>query len=162
MKRSPTLTVLAALLSLAAITAASAQNLPASMAYSSSALVRGTSTDAGQKLLIAGNSLGLESHAGFDLSIIPSTPGSAVRNSRIPSTAKSAPAPAVPTGERAALADSTTSTGHSKLGRSVALLGVLTIAYLASRKRSNPRMHGDISELRNFPKKRLAHREARA
>jgi hypothetical protein len=41
-------------------------------------------------------------------------------------------------------------------------MGVLAIAYLATRKRPNPRMQADISELRNFPKKRLAHHQAHA
>jgi hypothetical protein len=46
----------------------------------------------------------------------------------------------------------------SKLRRSGVLLGILAIAYLATRKRRNPQLETDASEPRDFPKKRLAHR----
>ena len=122
------------------------------MAYSSSALILGAPAETGQKLLIAGNNLAQEQRSAFDLSRIPAAPDSVVRNARTASSALVAEGNTV-----AELSDST-----SKVHRSALLLGVLAIAYLATRKRENPRMKSDISELRNFPKKRLARNEAHA
>lgn len=143
------------LFGLAISPAAFAQSLPASMAFSSSVLVRHAPAETGQKLLIAGNSLIQDDYSAFDLSEIPAAPDSVVRDSKIPSTT-------VVADGNADFANAGSSASSSKLRRAAALLGVLAVAYLATRKRPNARMKADISELRNFPKKRLAHHEAHA
>ena len=140
--------ILLLLFGLAGSPAALAQSLPASMAYSSSILVRQAPADASQKLLIADNSLIQEHYSAFDLSDIPAAPDFVVRDSRISSSETK------PEEDFANTSLSTT----SKLRRSAALLGVLAIAYLATRRRPT----ADISEMRNFPKKRLAQHEAHA
>ena len=155
MKLLPASPILLLLFGLAIIPAAFAQSLPASMAYSSSILVRNAPAETSQKLLIAGNSLTQEHRSAFDLSEIPAAPDSVVRDSKASSNSAKAD-------ENAGVASVASETSTSKLQRSMALLGVLAIAYLATRKRPNPRMKADISELRNFPKKRLAHHEAHA
>jgi hypothetical protein len=151
MKRLPAFLILLLLFGPAFVPAVFGQSLPASMAYSSSMLVHDTSVGTGQKLLITGNSLDLDQRSSLDLSAIPAAPDSVVRNPNLPSATAEAD-------ENTDDANNST----SKLSRSAALLGVLAIAYLATRKRPNPRMQADISELRNFPKKRLAHHGAHA
>lgn len=151
MKRLPATITLLLLFGLAIIPAVFAQSLPASMAYSSSALVRITPAETGQKLLIAGNSLTQDHRPAYDLSKIPDAPDSVARNSKVSSTP-------VMADENAHAANGSV----SKTRGFAVLLGVLAIAYLATRKRENPRMKSDISELRNFPKKRLARNEAHA
>jgi len=133
----------------AAMPAAYAQNLPASMAYSSPILALNMPVDGSQKLLVAGNSLAQDHRTGYDLSEIPSAPESVVRQPRVPATASKTDA-----------AKGSAST--SKLRSSGVLLGVLAIAYLATRKRRHPQLEADVSESRDLPKKRLAHQEARA
>jgi hypothetical protein len=152
MKRLSATLILLLLFGLAIIPAVMGQSLPASMAYSSSALILDAPAETGQKLLIAGNNLAHEQRSVFDLSRIPAAPDSVVRNSKIASSTMTIDGNTV-----AELGAST-----SKVRRSALLLGVLAIAYLATRKRENPRMKSDISELRNFPKKRLARKEAHA
>ena len=155
MKRLPSSLILLLLFGMTVVPAAFGQSLPASMAYSSSALVRGAPTETSQNLLIAGNSLTHDQRSAFDLSVIPAVPDFVVRDARVSSST-------VMADENAGVANAGSDTSISKFYRSMALLGVLAIAYLATRKRPNPRMKADISELRNFPKKRLAHHGAHA
>ena len=162
MKRLSTAPFLKALFCLATINAASAQSLPSSMAYPDSAIVR-VPADASQKLLIVGNSLVPENTFGLDFSQIPANPGTVIRQAASPTTNQSGSSV---DGTRMAGTATVDDTGFqaplTRKARSVALVGVLGIILLMTRKRPNERMHGDISELRNFPKKRLAHREAHA
>jgi hypothetical protein len=125
------------------------------MAYSSSILVHNVPSDTNHGLLIADNSLAQDHRSTFDMSKIPAAPDTVVRNSKTSS-------PAAVSKERAPAAMASSEVSISKMGRSVILLVLLAIAYLATRRRPNPRMQQDISELRNFPKKRLARREAHA
>jgi hypothetical protein len=155
MKRQHSSPILALLFIVAIIPAAFAQSLPASMAYSSSIIVRHAQAESTQILMIAGNSLTQDYRSGFDLSDIPAAPDSVVRDSKGSSSIMTA-------GGNTNLAKGETNVSTSKLYRSAMLLGVLAIAYLATQKRTNSRMKADISEMRNFPKKRLAHREAHA
>ena len=151
MKRLPATIILLLLFGLAMIPAVFAQSLPAPMAYPSSGMFLNTPAESGQKLLIAGNSLARDHRPVFDLGRIPAAPDFVARNSRIQSISMMA-------GENAHAAKDSA----SKLRRSAMLLGVLAIAYLATRKRREPLLQSDVSELRDFAKKRLAHREAHA
>jgi hypothetical protein len=144
--------IVSLLMGLAINPAASAQSLPASMAYPSPLLFRHTPSSPGHELLIADNGLALDHRSAFDMSKIPAAPDAVVR-SRKTSSPEALSTPAAPAPPQA---------GVSKLARSGMLLAVLAIAYLVTRKRPDQRMRPDISELRNFPKKRLARREAHA
>lgn len=131
-----------------------AQNLPGSMARPVSAGIHLAAHGQGQQLLVTGNTLVVSANAGIDLGIIPSDPESAV-----PSSLSSPAAAGIQDHlhQVAPQADSTTGTA-----RFAALLGGLSIIWLGRRKLSQPCPEGDISELRNFPKNRLAHHVAGA
>lgn len=150
MKQNPASALLLLLFALAAaMSSAFAQSLPASMAYTSPILALNMPVDGSQNLLVAGNSLAQDHRTGFDLSEIPPAPESVVRHPRVPATTSQTD-------------DAKASASTSKLRRSGVLLGVLAIAYLATRKRRHPQVKADASEPRDLEKKRLAQHEARA
>jgi hypothetical protein len=155
MKHRITAPVILLLGLIALIPSAYAQSLPPSMAYSSSILVRNHSVERNQNLMIAGNDLIKSDLAAYDLSEIPAMPDTAFRIPKVSSST-------IEADQNVGISGGASDESSSKLHRSIGLLGVLAIAYLATRKRPNPRMQQDISELRNFPKKRLAHHEAHA
>lgn len=155
MKSHPAPLIVMLLVLLDITTAAFAQTLPASVADSSSILERIASVETGPKLLIVGNSLAQAHSAAFDLSAIPAAPDSVIRDPK--------PSPITLTkAENTASSDADSDSDPSPIQRSMALMGVLAIACFAIRKRPDPPVRADMPEMRNFPKKRLAHHQAHA